>query len=495
MEDATLDRRDGPRRSGAWAPARRQHGQLRAGPGEESSRLPVARPQLEEPGGSLGRPSVAPKLPVELGLKEDPGAVVADRQGGEDPLCGSRIAQLQAQSGRPKDRAGCGRRAAPDALGPTGRRVAAGRPIQPEHARGEPSRSRPEGRPNRARDQQEQPADDPARARSEAVREPDEDPQPVGCQAAQRRVGIVDGPTERLRRSDRSAQRTASSPPGFGDTAAKATAQASTNRPIGKGIMAETVAHVVGARPNFMKAAPVIRALAARGIPQLLIHTGQHYDERMSEVFFRQLGLPEPDINLGVGSGAHAVQTAAIMVGLERAFVDRRPELVVVYGDVNSTLAATVVAAKLGRPVAHVEAGLRSFDVTMPEEINRRVTDVLADLLFVTSPEAEPNLAREGVDPATGPLRGQPRPRSLGKDGAARHAGGAVRLGDGVAASAHERLHAELRRRAGRSDAHTRASAAAFPPRARRGRGARPRGTRPRGFGDGVVRACHPVGF
>jgi UDP-N-acetylglucosamine 2-epimerase (non-hydrolysing) len=189
-----------------------------------------------------------------------------------------------------------------------------------------------------------------------------------------------------------------SGPPGFGDTAPKATAQASTAGPIGKGIMAETVAHVIGARPNFMKAAPVIRALEARGIPQVVIHTGQHYDDKMSHVFFRDLGLPEPDLNLGVGSGSHAAQTAAIMVALEGAFAALDPALIVVYGDVNSTLAASVVAAKLGRPIAHVEAGLRSFDRTMPEEINRVVTDMLADLLFTTSPEAQVNLSREGVD-------------------------------------------------------------------------------------------------
>lgn len=189
-----------------------------------------------------------------------------------------------------------------------------------------------------------------------------------------------------------------SGPPGFGDTAPKATAQPSTAGPIGKGIMAETVAHVIGARPNFMKAAPVIRALEARGVPQVVIHTGQHYDDKMSDVFFRELGLPKPDLNLGVGSGSHAVQTAAIMVELEAAFASLDPSLVIVYGDVNSTLAAAVVAAKTGRPIAHVEAGLRSFDRTMPEEVNRVVTDILADLLFTTSPEAETNLAREGVD-------------------------------------------------------------------------------------------------
>ena len=161
--------------------------------------------------------------------------------------------------------------------------------------------------------------------------------------------------------------------------------------------MTQTVAHVIGARPNFMKAAPVIAALRARGVAQLVIHTGQHYDARMSDVFFRDLGLPEPDINLGVGSGTQAGQTAAIMVALERSFLERRPALAVVYGDVNSTVAAALVAAKIGLPMAHVEAGLRSFDDTMPEEINRRVTDLLSDLLFVTSPEGVDNLVVTGV--------------------------------------------------------------------------------------------------
>ena len=161
--------------------------------------------------------------------------------------------------------------------------------------------------------------------------------------------------------------------------------------------MSQTVAHVVGARPNFMKAAPVIRAIGSRGGAQVVIHTGQHYDAAMSDVFFRELGLPEPDINLGVGSGSHAVQTAAIMVELEKAFTSLEPALIVVYGDVNSTLAAAVVAAKLHMAIAHVEAGLRSFDRTMPEEVNRVVTDILADLLFTTSPEAETNLLHEGV--------------------------------------------------------------------------------------------------
>jgi UDP-N-acetylglucosamine 2-epimerase (non-hydrolysing) len=157
------------------------------------------------------------------------------------------------------------------------------------------------------------------------------------------------------------------------------------------------VVHVTGARPNFPKAAPVIGALTALGRQQLLVHTGQHYDDRLSRVFFDELGLPDPDLNLGVGSGSHAVQTAAVMVGLEQVFVEREPALVVVYGDVNSTVAAALVAAKLQIPVAHVEAGLRSFDPTMPEEVNRRLTDQLSDLLFVTSPEAIGHLAREGL--------------------------------------------------------------------------------------------------
>nr|WP_233510158.1 UDP-N-acetylglucosamine 2-epimerase (non-hydrolyzing) [Actinomadura craniellae] len=155
--------------------------------------------------------------------------------------------------------------------------------------------------------------------------------------------------------------------------------------------------HVLGARPNFVKAAPVIDALRAAGADQVVIHTGQHYDERMSDIFFRDLGLPEPDVNLGVGSGGHAEQTAALMVGLDREFTERSPALVIVYGDVNSTIAAALVAAKLHIPVAHVEAGLRSFDMTMPEEVNRRLTDQLSELCFVTSPEAVGHLAAEGV--------------------------------------------------------------------------------------------------
>ena len=146
------------------------------------------------------------------------------------------------------------------------------------------------------------------------------------------------------------------------------------------------ILHVVGARPNFMKAAPVMQAIGQyNGISQMLIHTGQHYDDNMSEVFFRQLGLPEPDVNLGVGSESHAVQTAQIMMRIEEVLLEQRPDLVLVYGDVNSTVAAALVCSKLLIPVGHVEAGLRSFDRTMPEEINRLVTDQISDLLFTPS--------------------------------------------------------------------------------------------------------------
>jgi UDP-N-acetylglucosamine 2-epimerase (non-hydrolysing) len=157
------------------------------------------------------------------------------------------------------------------------------------------------------------------------------------------------------------------------------------------------ITHVVGARPNFMKAAPVLAALRKAGAPQQLIHTGQHYDSVMSDLFFTQLDMPAPDIHLGVGSGSHAQQTAAVLSGTERALIDHRPTVLVVYGDVNSTMAATIAAAKLQVPVAHVEAGLRSFDRTMPEEVNRVVTDALATHLFTPSPDGDVNLQREGV--------------------------------------------------------------------------------------------------
>ncbi|TDD12844.1 UDP-N-acetylglucosamine 2-epimerase (non-hydrolyzing) [Nonomuraea deserti] len=173
------------------------------------------------------------------------------------------------------------------------------------------------------------------------------------------------------------------------------------------------VLHVLGARPNFVKAAPVVRALGELGVRQGIIHTGQHYDALMSDVFFADLGLPEPVANLGVGSGTHAKQTAALLVGLEEVVQEQEPDLVVVYGDVNSTLAAILVCAKLGVKTAHVEAGLRSFDRGMPEEVNRVVTDALADVLFATSPEALSYLASEGVPASKVHLVGNPMIDSL----------------------------------------------------------------------------------
>src|SRR5687768_6571665 len=155
--------------------------------------------------------------------------------------------------------------------------------------------------------------------------------------------------------------------------------------------------HVVGARPNFPKLAPVHRAgRAIDGIQQIVVHTGQHYDEGLSGAFFRDLDIPEPDINLGVGSGSHAEQTARIMERIAPVLERERPDWVIVYGDVNSTVAATLVASKLGLRTAHVEAGLRSGDRTMPEEINRLVTDRLADLLLTPSRDADEMLRREG---------------------------------------------------------------------------------------------------
>jgi len=172
------------------------------------------------------------------------------------------------------------------------------------------------------------------------------------------------------------------------------------------------VVHVAGARPNFMKVAPVMRALRTRGVETPLVHTGQHYDQGLSGTFIEQLNLPEP-VFLGVGSGSHALQTARAMERLEPLIISERPDLVVVVGDVNSTLAAAIVCAKLMVPVAHVEAGLRSFDRTMPEEINRLLTDQVSDLLFTTSPEAEGNLLREGIDPKQIHFVGNPMIDSL----------------------------------------------------------------------------------
>ncbi|MBN1543337.1 UDP-N-acetylglucosamine 2-epimerase (non-hydrolyzing) [candidate division KSB1 bacterium] len=162
--------------------------------------------------------------------------------------------------------------------------------------------------------------------------------------------------------------------------------------------MLKTV-NVVGARPNFMKIAPIHRRMLDSGrCDPVLIHTGQHYDGRMSDSFFQDLGLPKPDRYLGVGSGSHAEQTAAVMIGIEKALMELCPDWVIVVGDVNSTLAAALVAAKMHIPIAHVEAGLRSGDRRMPEEINRILTDSLADLLFVTEQSGLDHLTKEGHD-------------------------------------------------------------------------------------------------
>ena len=161
------------------------------------------------------------------------------------------------------------------------------------------------------------------------------------------------------------------------------------------------VLHIVGARPNFMKAAPIHKAIAERGqLAQVLVHTGQHYDVKMSDVFFTDLGMPAPDVYLGIGSASHAEQTARTMMELEKVFLREKPDLVSVVGDVNSTLAGALVASKMGIRIAHVEAGLRSFDRGMPEEINRILTDRISDLLLTPSPDADANLLKEGIEAA-----------------------------------------------------------------------------------------------
>lgn len=176
-----------------------------------------------------------------------------------------------------------------------------------------------------------------------------------------------------------------------------------TNHREGSGAntMSSKVIFVAGARPNFMKIAPILRVMRERGGPLLpeLVHTGQHYDKALSDVFFEQLGIPQPDVHLEVGSGTHGAQTARVLAAFEQHLLAQQtpPAGVLVVGDVNSTMAATVAAVKLGVPVAHVEAGLRSFDRTMPEEINRLLTDAIADLLFVSEPSGLENLRREGV--------------------------------------------------------------------------------------------------
>jgi UDP-N-acetylglucosamine 2-epimerase (non-hydrolysing) len=159
-----------------------------------------------------------------------------------------------------------------------------------------------------------------------------------------------------------------------------------------------TIINVCGARPNFMKIAPLMRAYRSHpSITPLIVHTGQHYDANMSQLFFKQLSIPEPDLNLEVGSGSHAVQTAEIMKRFEPVVLAHRPDWVVVVGDVNSTIACGLVAKKLGVKLAHVEAGLRSFDRTMPEELNRLLTDAISDLLFVSEPSGLENLKHEGI--------------------------------------------------------------------------------------------------
>ena len=155
---------------------------------------------------------------------------------------------------------------------------------------------------------------------------------------------------------------------------------------------------VAGARPNFMKVAPLLRVFGAReGVETVFVHTGQHYDAKMSDDFLRDLGMPDPDVHLGAGGGSHAEQTAKVLVAFEKVCLEQRPDWVVVVGDVNSTVACTLAAKKLGIRVAHVEAGLRSFDMGMPEEINRLCTDAIADLLLTTEKGAGENLRREGV--------------------------------------------------------------------------------------------------
>lgn len=165
-----------------------------------------------------------------------------------------------------------------------------------------------------------------------------------------------------------------------------------------KSITKMKIAVIVGARPNFIKAAPLVRELSRRGISNCIIHTGQHYDYCLNEQILKQLGLNNVDYYLGIGSGSHTYQTAMVMLKLERILIEIEPTIVVVLGDVNSTLAGALTAVRQGIPVAHVEAGLRSYDRSMPEEINRLITDAISDLLFTPSQDANENLQREGIE-------------------------------------------------------------------------------------------------
>lgn len=205
---------------------------------------------------------------------------------------------------------------------------------------------------------------------------------------------------------------------------------------------------VAGARPNFVKLAPIVAAIDDHPLCEaFILHTGQHYDARMSRVFFDELGIREPDLSLGVGSASHAVQTAKVMIGIDEALGAHRPDVVLVVGDVNSTVAAALVAKKKGIAVVHVEAGLRSFDETMPEEINRLLTDRLSDVLYTTEAEAEANLRREGIDPQriafVGNVmidcllrclpRAEPFEKTVGEAGASSHFVARARSGYAVA--------------------------------------------------------------
>ena len=173
------------------------------------------------------------------------------------------------------------------------------------------------------------------------------------------------------------------------------------------------VVHIVGARPNFPKLAPVRAALAARGIAQVVVHTGQHYDAKLSDIFFEELGIPAPDRMIGVGSGSQAEQTAKLLIAIDGAIAEIDPAVLVVYGDVNSTVAGALVGAKRGIPTVHVEAGLRSFDRSMPEEINRLVADRLADLCLTTSEDAINHLRAEGIEDSRIRFVGNPMIDSL----------------------------------------------------------------------------------